>query len=60
MLGKLCGYSVPSTIHASGNVVTATYVIQERRYARGYDISFTATEQAGCGGTLYDTRSSSI
>ena len=55
-LTSLCGYSIPSTVHSSGGSLYIRFFLGARSYARGYDISYTTSDDAGCGGTLYDTR----
>ena len=59
LLDTLCGYSVPATVYSSGDALTLRLRVF-RGWGRGYDISYTTSDDAGCGGTLYDTRFTEI
>ena len=55
-LARLCGHSLPSTIHSSGPLLTFR-LHTERGWSGGYDLSYTSsTSQPGCGGQLFGTR----
>ncbi len=43
-------------MHSSGNALFFRLAVGNRAYSRGYDISYTSADDAGCGGTLYDAR----
>ena len=55
-LGRLCGYSLPATLHSSGPRLTFR-LHTERGWSGGYDLSYTSSSGApGCGGQLFGTR----
>ncbi|XP_023337929.1 cubilin [Eurytemora carolleeae] len=58
LLDKLCGYAIPDTLHSSGSQLWFGLVVNSTASMLGYDISYTTSQDRGCGGLLYDTRGS--